>query len=96
MLNPSDKQLNIRESSDQGIYVEGTKILSFLLIILIIVLFIINTNFFFIIIYLKLGLCELIVKDSKELMRLIEQGNTVRKVLYIYINSIYVIFHVCY
>ncbi len=49
LLNPNDKiQLKIRESPDQGIYVEG--------------------------------LCELIVKDAMSISRLIDQGNTVRRV----------------
>lgn len=48
LLNPSEKQLKIRENQEQGIYVEG--------------------------------LCELIVKDANDVMRLIDQGNTVRRV----------------
>jgi len=49
LLNPNDKiQLKIRESPEQGIYVEG--------------------------------LCELIVKDAVSINRLIDQGNTVRRV----------------
>jgi len=49
LLNPNDKiQLKIRESPEQGIYVEG--------------------------------LCELIVKDAASINRLIDQGNTVRRV----------------
>jgi len=48
LLNPSDKPLNIRESVEAGIYVDG--------------------------------LCELRVRDAAEMLRLIEQGNAVRKV----------------
>ena len=48
LLNPSDKQLKIRENPELGIYVED--------------------------------LCELIVKTPEDIMRLIEQGNTVRRV----------------
>lgn len=48
LLNPSTKQLKIRESPDLGIYVED--------------------------------LCELVVHNYADVMRLIDQGNTVRKV----------------
>jgi len=48
LLNPSEKPLKIRESPDNGIYVEG--------------------------------LCELVVRDSADVQRLIDQGNTVRRV----------------
>jgi len=48
LLNPSTKQLKIRESPELGIYVED--------------------------------LCELVVHNYADVMRLIDQGNTVRKV----------------
>lgn len=48
LLNPSSKQLNIRENPKDGIYVED--------------------------------LCNLIVRSPEDIMSLIEQGNTVRKV----------------
>jgi len=46
LLNPTERELKIREHPDLGIYVEG--------------------------------LCEMVVKSETEVLKLIEQGNTVR------------------
>ena len=48
LLNPSSKQMKIRENKDKGIYVEG--------------------------------LCEVVVKEPRGVLELIEQGNVVRRV----------------
>lgn len=55
LLNPKDIKLNIRESAEKGIFVEG--------------------------------LAELIVKDNNDLLRLIYQGNAVRRVAATQMNA---------